>query len=223
MIGSASGLGGAAIVGRALLLVVLPVFWTLTPRANPPPGISPASADGPIEVHLYNNWVYQMNIVALMAGAPYARDRYERLLQVARVEGQNERAEGMAFVLIPDGSTSASGLAQLCVGLESINLEIAKMLTLMETGYTRSESSQVAPADIRFIRRLVLRRVLGGLPRTASSAGQVEGLVPRLSAAASYLASLVGSHFSEHPPTPTPGGYPPYPARVRESRAPPSQ
>jgi hypothetical protein len=197
----------------ALLLAAVCVVlgaWLLVAR----PGIGSAPGSlvcdtGATELQLYNTWVDQMDILASFARPPYASDRYDRLRQVAQLQAQNERAAGMVLVLTPSAPVQSSPLTRLAEGLGGINQAINSMLLRMETGYTEQASSQVAPRDIDFIRRLIVQRILRGLPRNTSSASAVESVTPRLISTASELNSLASRRFSEPPPTPTSGA--PYP------------
>lgn len=197
--------------GLALILVFFSAVFVATASAaqvGPFASGNPSFPGGSAEVHLYNSWVQQMSMVAYTAMPQYGTGKYDRLRQVADMEGQNERAAGMAFILMPATSSQSGGLGQLTESLQSINVAINSMLARMQSGYA-GKNSQAAPRDIRFIRRLILRRVLGGLPSTVQTVTQVDGLTPNLSTTSSYLADVAESRFSQHPVAGTPGPYRP--------------
>lgn len=191
-----AGLGWLIAFVVALLLVWMVAFH-----------VGPFGLGSATEAHLYDSWVQTMIQVGDMTKGPYPATKYDRLRLVAQVDAQNERAAGMAFILQSNVPVQSSVLTQLSGGLMSVNIAISDMLNVMESGYTGSASSQLAPSDIRFIHRLIVQRVLGRLPGTLHSELQVEQLVPRINAISSYLTTLGPSHFSEPQPTPTIPGY----------------
>lgn len=153
--------------------------------------------------NLYNAWMEQMRVVAYVSGPMNFGDR--PAVRIARIQAQNQRAGGVvAGAVAAEGNPSGGALSLLAMPLENINIALGGMLTLMTTGY-RGNGSQYRAADIRFIHRLITRRIVARLPRSVGSDGDVDHLLPTLRSLNTAFVDLVPHHFSSPAPSFPPG------------------
>ena len=94
---------------------------------------------------------------------------------------------------------------------ESINGALDEMLNSIETGYTGNTTSQLSDTDVLFIHRLVVNRILAGLPGQVHSPGDVATLSASLNTLASNLFTVASARFSKHGAHSPPGTGPSIP------------
>lgn len=157
-------------------------------------GVLPGNVTSDLSTNLYSSWRAQMNVVVYVAKPILPRRQSVRLHQVFDLQGQNQRAAGMARVMqaLRNGGATLSALAG---DLIEINTGIDRMLMLMYGGYTGKQSSRASPADLRYIRNLVQERILRRLPAVLSSDVAAQNALPKLQSIGAYIFHQVNVRF----------------------------